>query len=316
MENMHRHMCAVYNEHVIGMWLHLHVGLKLHTILYYQDSIPYVPLSNARFETFWITNFCITEWCKVCNFLHHQVTQGWTFHITKVWTFCITDWHKVWKFLYHQVTQGLKLFVSTRDWITQTFCFTDWHKVWNFVSPSDFVSLSDANFSLHWLTQGLKLLYHQVKQGLKTFCINKWRKVFCITEWCNFCIIKCVTVYTIHNHGQVLVKRLPLKCLPEGFISELSSVSGLYHCWHTNYRCASHLLCSLFYQTGTFHRALSGSRVLLLLVVSWQTSRQLLHAFRVPWPCSVFSPGTLSQGCSDSGSLCPCCWIIDREEYE
>ena len=49
----------------------------------------------------------------------------------------------------------------------------------------------------------------------------------------------------------------------------------------------------------------SGSKSLLQLVVSQQTSCRLLHAFRALWPCSVLLPGTLS---SDGGSLCPCCW--------
>ena len=35
------------------------------------------------------------------------------------------------------------------------------------------------------------------------------------------CITECVTVYTIHNHVQILVKPNPLKCLPGGFIYNL-----------------------------------------------------------------------------------------------
>ena len=67
-------------------------------------------------------------------------------------------------------------------------------------------------------------------------------------------------------------------------------LTGLYHCWHTNYCYASRL--SLFYQTGTFRRAPSGSESLLLLVVSQQTSHRSIHAFHIPWlfsclECSV-----------------------------
>ena len=52
--------------------------------------------------------------------------------------------------------------------------------------------------------------------------------------------------------------------------------------------CFLPLLCSLFYQTGMLRWATSGSRSLLLLLVSQQTSHQSLHAFHVPWP-SLFS---------------------------
>ena len=79
----------------------------------------------------------------------------------------------------------------------------------------------------------------------------------------------------------------------EGFISELSSVSlvntdgggltGLYHCRDTNYCHASRLYHVLFSdQTGTLRQATSGSGSLILLVVSQQTSRRLLRAFRMP----------------------------------
>ena len=125
--------------------------------------------------------FCITKWCMLWNFLHYQVTQGWTFWITKV--------------LYHWLVQGLKVFVPPSDTRFETF-----------VSTRDLVPLSDTNFLPHWLKQGLKLcitkwckvwifLYHHVKQGLKLLYhkvtqgflyhqLMQCLKTFCITEWC------------------------------------------------------------------------------------------------------------------------------------
>ena len=107
---------------------------------------------------------------------------------------------------------------------------------------------------------------------------------------------------------------------PRDFISELSSVllvntdEGWFD-WlvllqaYTNYRCASRLYRFLvFYQTGMLHRATSGSGSLVLLVVSQQTSRRLLHAFRVPWLCYILLPEMLSRASSDSRSLCLYCW--------
>ena len=69
--------------------------------------------------------------------------------------------------------------------------------------------------------------------------------------------------------------------------------------------CFSPLPCSLFYQTGMFCRATSGSGSLILLVVSQQTSCRLLYAFHAPWPCSILLSEMLelSWASSDSRSL-------------
>ena len=40
-----------------------------------------------------------------------------------------------------------------------------------------------------------------------------------------------------------------------------------------------------------------------MMVVSQQTSRQLLHAFHVPLPCSILPPGMLNQAADLSA--CP-----------
>ena len=67
------------------------------------------------------------------------------------------------------------------------------------------------------------------------------------------------------------------------------SLTGLYHCKNTNYHRASCLYRVLFSgQTGTLRQATSGSRSLILLVVSQPTSRQLLHVF-ARLDCVIFS---------------------------
>ena len=84
------------------------------------------------------------------------------------------------------------------------------------------------------------------------------------------------------------------------------SLTGLYHCRHTNYYCAFRLCHVLFW--NALCQATSGSRSLILLevlVVFQQASCQSFHAFCPPLPCSILSPGTLSRASSGSGSLCP-----------
>ena len=88
------------------------------------------------------------------------------------------------------------------------------------------------------------------------------------------------------------------------------------------YKLSSNFLplpCSLFYQTGMVCGATSDSGSVILLVVSQQTSRWLLHGFCTPLPCSLYQPGMLSRASSDSRYLCLYCWrwqIIDHNEYE
>ena len=55
----------------------------------------------------------------------------------------------------------------------------------------------------------------------------------------------------------------------------------------------SSLQCSLFYQTSNLHQATSGSRSLILLVVSQQTHHQSLHAFNAPLLHSILWPRML-----------------------
>ena len=62
------------------------------------------------------------------------------------------------------------------------------------------------------------------------------------------------------------------------------------------------IIMLLFYQTEMLRRATSGSRSIIMLVVSQQTSRWSFHAFCAPWPCSILPPGTLSRASSDSRS--------------
>ena len=111
---------------------------------------------------------------------------------------------------------------------------------------------------------------------------------------------------------------------PEEFISELSSVllvntyrgglTGLYHCRHTKSLSCFTFTVSLLYQTGMFHQATSGSRSLILLVVSQQTSCQSLHAFCGAF--TVFYSFTLNAQSSKFWqriSLSPYCqhWQLD-----
>ena len=116
----------------------------------------------------------------------------------------------------------------------------------------------------------------------------------------------------------------------EGFISELSSIvlintygSGLlYHCRHANYYHAVHLYCVLFF-TKPEHSAeqlLAADPSYCWLYPS-KANRRLLHAFRVPLPCSSFlPPGTLSQARLEVLAVDPSAHdtvgAIDRDEYE
>ena len=114
---------------------------------------------------------------------------------------------------------------------------------------------------------------------------------------------------------------------PKGFIPSalLVNTYGKWFDWFEPLQayklltCFSPLPCSvLFYQTGTLLQA-TGSKSLILLVVSQQISHLSLHAFHAPLPCSILPPETLSRASFSSRSLCLYCWnwqIFDRNKYE
>ena len=93
-------------------------------------------------------------------------------------------------------------------------------------------------------------------------------------------------------------------------------LSCLYHCWHTNYRCASHLYRVLFCpnRNSSTKQLLAADLSYVWLYPNKQAVDRFAHLDHI-----VLPPGMLSGGSFDGGSLCPCCWrwqIIDREEYE
>ena len=83
------------------------------------------------------------------------------------------------------------------------------------------------------------------------------------------------------------------------------------HCRYTNYYRAFRLHRVLFstkqYRSTEQVLAADPDSLYILMVVSQQTSRQSLHAFHVPLPCSILPPGMLNQASSGSESLCLSC---------